>query len=124
YFRNSFPCILKEVAISSAMAVFSMFPLATLLMLIGSAISEPKDPGVCQKCEMVANMVRDHFKDRLKDVTPSQTYEKLISVCEENLGEAHLKMCQKVAKEELKLIHSHLQADEKVHVTCKHLKLC
>ncbi|XGW24315.1 hypothetical protein V3C99_006038, partial [Haemonchus contortus] len=123
YFRYSFPCILKEVAISSAMAVFSMFPLATLLMLIGSAISDPKDPGVCQKCEMVANMVRDHFKDRLKDVTPSQTYDKLISVCEQNLGEAHLKMCQKVAKEELKLIHSHLQADEKVHVTCEHLKL-
>uniref|UniRef100_A0A7I4XTP6 Saposin B-type domain-containing protein n=1 Tax=Haemonchus contortus TaxID=6289 RepID=A0A7I4XTP6_HAECO len=114
----------KKVPISSAMAVFSMFPLATLLMLIGSAISEPKDPDLCQKCEMVAIIVRDHFKDRLKDVTPSQTYEKLISVCEQNLGESHLKICQKVAREELKLVHSHLQADEKVHVTCEHLKLC
>ncbi|XGW25789.1 hypothetical protein V3C99_006859 [Haemonchus contortus] len=106
------------------MAVFSTFPLAALVVLIGSAISELKDNGDCQKCEMVSNMVQGHFMDRVKDVTPSQLFNKVVSVCEQKLGEADLKKCRKIAKENMKLIHSHLQTGEKAHVTCQQLKFC
>ncbi|XGW25380.1 hypothetical protein V3C99_006648 [Haemonchus contortus] len=106
------------------MAVFSLFPLTALLVLIGSAISEPRDNGDCQKCKMVSDMVQGHFMNRVKYVTPSQLLDKVVSVCEKKLGEAHLKKCQKIAKENLKLIHSHSQAGEKAHNTCQLLKMC
>ncbi|VDO70209.1 unnamed protein product [Haemonchus placei] len=73
---------------------------------------------------MISNMVQGHFMDRVKDITPSELFDKVASVCEQKSGEADLKKCQKVTKENMKLIHSHLQIGEKAHVTCQQLKMC
>nr|CDJ88096.1 Saposin type B domain containing protein [Haemonchus contortus] len=104
------------------MTLFSVFPLVTLLMLIGAAASVENN--ICKKCEILGNKVRGEFKNGFNDVTPSQLLEKIISVCKQNLPESKLKMCQKIATEKLNTIHALLQAGKENHDICHELNFC
>uniref|UniRef100_A0A7I4XSK5 Saposin B-type domain-containing protein n=1 Tax=Haemonchus contortus TaxID=6289 RepID=A0A7I4XSK5_HAECO len=125
--RYSFPRVFQKLPIGSAMTMFSMLRLTTLLVLIAVAMSVAEDSAAarCRKCETVSNVVKDHFvKNGLKDVTPAHVADKIISVCKQKLAAPDHKKCEKIATENAELIHTHLRTGQTVRGSCQELKLC
>ncbi|XGW24270.1 hypothetical protein V3C99_006006 [Haemonchus contortus] len=103
-----------------------MLPLTTILLLIAVAISVAEDEVAarCRKCETVSNVVKDHFKNGVKDVTPAQVADKVISVCKQKLNEFDNEHCKRIATVNAKKIHTYLRTGQTVRGSCQDLKLC
>ncbi|EPB73855.1 surfactant protein B [Ancylostoma ceylanicum] len=73
---------------------------------------------------VILNDVRGDFHYNFSHVTPSQLLAKLYYECDQNLAGPANEECHHIAKENLMLIYTDLQAGKGAYFICQQLDLC
>lgn len=74
--------------------------------------------------QVILNDVRGDFNYNFSHVSPSQLLMKLYYECDQNLAGPANKECHQIARENLMLIYTDLQAGKGAYSICQQLNLC
>ncbi|KIH55230.1 surfactant protein B [Ancylostoma duodenale] len=78
----------------------------------------------CCVVEVILNDVRGDFHYNFSHVTPNQLLAKLYYECDQNLAGPANEECHHIAKDNLMLIYTDLQAGKGAYFICQQLNLC